>query len=187
MDTLFSKVKSLNGHTCAQLITNGSFTRIYPMESKASRNIAQALNEFVDNVGIPGALICDLATEQTGKNTEVLKAIRRFQIRLLPAEKGRGTTQNHRAETEIREVKTKWKTRMRENQVPARLWDYGLVYIAEVQSLLARGADQRPGIEKVKGQTIDISEWLDFDFYCNIVSLPPGQKGSSATDGLGLC
>ena len=69
MDTLFSKVKSLNGHTCAQLITNGSFTRIYPMESKASRNIAQALNEFVDDVGIPGALICDLATEQTGKNT----------------------------------------------------------------------------------------------------------------------
>ena len=165
MDTLFSKVKSLNGHTCAQLITNGSFTRIYPMESKASRNIAQALNEFVDNVGIPGALICDLATEQTGKNTEVLKAVRRFQIRLLPAEKGRGTTQNHRAETEIREVKTKWKTRMRENQVPALLWDYGLVYIAEVQLLLARGADQRPEIKKEKGQTIDILEWLDFHFY----------------------
>ena len=165
MDTLFSKVKSLNGHVCAQLITNGSFTRIYPMESKASRNIAQALTEFVDDVGIPGTLICDLATEQTGKNTEVLKAIRRFQIRLLPAEKGRGTTQNHRAKTEIREVKTKWKTRMRENQVPARLWDYGLVYIAEVQSLLARGTDQRPGIEKVMGQTVDISEWLDFDFY----------------------
>ncbi|KAI2490038.1 Reverse transcriptase (RNA-dependent DNA polymerase) [Fragilaria crotonensis] len=165
MDTLFSKVKSLNGHTCAQLITNGTFTRIYPMESKSSHNIAQALSEFVDDVGIPGTLICDLASEQTGKNTEVPKAIRRFHIRLLPAEKGRGTTQNHRAETEIREVKTKWKTRMREHQVPTRLWDYGLVYIAEVQSLLARGAEQRPGIEKVMGQTVDISEWLDFDFY----------------------
>ena len=82
----------------------------------------------------------------------------------MPAEKGRGTTQNHRAETEIREVKTKWKTRMRENQVPARLWDYGLVYIAEVQSLLARGRDNRPGIEKVMEQTVDVSEWLDFDF-----------------------
>ena len=165
MDTLFSKVKSLNGHTCAQLITNGTFTRIYPMESKASRNIAQALTEFADDVGIPGTLICDLASEQTGKNSDVLKTIRRLQIRLLPAEKGRGTTQNHRAETEIREVKTKWKTRMRDNQVPARLWDYGLVYIAEVQSLLARGPDQRPGIEKVMGQTVDISEWLDFSFY----------------------
>ncbi|KAI2498322.1 hypothetical protein MHU86_16192 [Fragilaria crotonensis] len=28
MDTLFSKVKSLNGMECAQLITNGSFTRL---------------------------------------------------------------------------------------------------------------------------------------------------------------
>ena len=54
---------------------------------------------------------------------------------------------------------------MRENQVPSRLWDYGLVYISEIQSLLARGTDQRPGIEKVLGQTVDISEWLDFDFY----------------------
>lgn len=54
---------------------------------------------------------------------------------------------------------------MRENQVPARLWDYGLVYIAEVQLLLTRGLDQRPGIEKVMGQTGDISEWLDFSLY----------------------
>ena len=85
------------------------------MECKSSHNIAQALGEFVEDVGIPGTLICDLATEQTGKNTEVLKAVRLFHIRLLPAEIGRGTTQNHQAETEIREVKTKWKTTMREN------------------------------------------------------------------------
>ena len=58
------------------------------------------------------------------------------------------------------------KTRMRSNQVPARLWDYGLVYIAEIQSILARGADKRPtGLEQLTGDTIDISEWLDFDFY----------------------
>jgi hypothetical protein len=54
---------------------------------------------------------------------------------------------------------------MRSNQVPARLWDYGLVYISEIQSILARGVDKRPGLEKLTGETIDISEWLDFDFY----------------------
>jgi hypothetical protein len=123
---------------------------------KASPNIAQALTEFVDDIGILGTLICDLATEQTGKHTEVLKAVRRFQIRLLPAEKGEG---------QRRITEHKWKTRMRENQVPARLWDYGLVYIVEVQSLWAHGFDQRPGIEKVMGLTVDISEWLDFDVY----------------------
>ena len=164
MDTLHSKVKSLGGYKCAQLITNGSFTRVYPLESKESSNIANALSEFVDDVGIPDKLICDFATEQTGKHTDVMRLVRRLHITLMPAEKGRGTTQNHRAETEIREVKTKWKTRMRESQIPSRLWDYGLVYVAEVQSLLARGNDNRPGIEKIMGQTVDISEWLDFDF-----------------------
>ena len=54
---------------------------------------------------------------------------------------------------------------MRSNQVPARLWDYGLVYTSEIQSILARGVDQPPGLEKLTGKTIDISEWLDFDFY----------------------
>ena len=165
MDTLFSKVKSLSGFTCAQLITNGSFTRVYPMESKASANIATVLQEFIDDVGIPETLVCDFASEQTGKHTEVMRIIRQSNIKLRIAEKGRGITQNHRAETEIREIKTKWKTRMRENQVPARLWDYGLVYISEIQSILARGVDKRPGLEKLTGETIDISEWLDFDFY----------------------
>ncbi len=165
MDTLFSKVKSLGGYTCAQLITNGTFTRVYPMETKASSNIARALQEFIDDVGVPDSLVCNFASEQTGKQTEVMKLIRQSNIKLRIAEEGRGITQNHRAETEIREIKTKWKTRMRENQVPTRLWDYGLVYISEIQSILARGDDRRPGFERITGNTIDISEWLDFDFY----------------------
>ena len=107
MDTLFSKVKSLAGFTCAQLITNGTFTRVYPMESKASANIANVLQEFVDDVGIPETLVCDFASEQTGKNSDVMKIIRHMNIKLQIAEKGRGITQNHQAETEIREIKTK--------------------------------------------------------------------------------
>ena len=77
MDTLSFKVKSLAGFTCAQLITNGSFTRVYPMESKASANIATVLlQEFIDDVGIPETLVCDFASEQTGKKTEVMSIIR---------------------------------------------------------------------------------------------------------------
>jgi hypothetical protein len=48
---------------------------------------------------------------------------------------------------------------------PKRLWDYGLVYMAEILSITARGSNQRPGLEEITGQTIDISEWLDFEFY----------------------
>jgi hypothetical protein len=83
-DTLFSKVKSLAGYTCAQLITNGTFTRVYPMESKASSNIATALNTFFDDVGVPVELICDLASEQTGKNTDVMKLRNSFRVLSVP-------------------------------------------------------------------------------------------------------
>jgi hypothetical protein len=100
------------------------------MESKASSNIAIALNSFYDDV--PAELICDLASEQTGKNTDVIKLVQRLNIKLHPAEKGRGITRNGKAESEIREIKTKWKTLTREAQIPSRLLDYGLVYIAEV-------------------------------------------------------
>ena len=82
MDTLFSKVKSISGFTCAQLTTNGSFTRVYPMESKASSNIATVLQEFIDDVGIPETLVCDFASEQTGKNTEVMRIVRQSNIKL---------------------------------------------------------------------------------------------------------
>jgi hypothetical protein len=72
IDTLFSKVTSLAGFTCAQLITNGTLTLGYPMESKSGAEIAQALNEFINDVGIPDTLTCDLTTEQTGRHTKVV-------------------------------------------------------------------------------------------------------------------
>jgi hypothetical protein len=54
---------------------------------------------------------------------------------------------------------------MTDRQVPSQLWDYGLVYIAEILSIIARGKPGQPGIEAVMGHTVDISEWLDFEFY----------------------
>jgi hypothetical protein len=54
---------------------------------------------------------------------------------------------------------------MTERHVPSQLWDYSLVYIAEILSIIARGKNGRPGIDAVMGHTIDISEWLDFKFY----------------------
>jgi hypothetical protein len=164
MDTLFSKVKSIKGNVCAQVITNGQFTRVYPMPSKASEHIAQALRDFIDDVGVPDELVCDLATEQVGVHTPVMQVICRHHIKMHYAEKGR-SKQNHRAETKIRELKQRWKNQMTDKHVPSRLWDYGLVYIAEILSIIACGKSGWPGIEAVMGHTVDISEWLDFEFY----------------------
>ena len=36
---------------------------------------------------------------------------------------------------------------------------------SEILTRMARGQDCRTGYEEVTGQTADISEWLDFEFY----------------------
>jgi hypothetical protein len=94
----------------------------------------------------------------------MMKEVGRLRIRMQNAEKGR-SNQNHKAETEIRELNKRWKTRMIERKAPRCLWDYSLVYMAEILLITARGSNQRPGLEESTGQTIDISEWLDFEFY----------------------
>ncbi len=45
------------------------------------------------------------------------------------------------------------------------LQDFGITVLYTYLKLIARGVDQRPGIERLLGQTVDISEWLDFEFY----------------------
>jgi hypothetical protein len=105
--------------------------------------------------------------------------IRRHHIKMHFAEKGR-SKQNHHAESEIRELKQRWKIRMTEHHVPSRLWDYGLIYIGEILSIIAHGKSGCPGIEAVKGHTVDISEWLDFEFYDCVWCWD--EKGSDMTE-----
>jgi hypothetical protein len=54
---------------------------------------------------------------------------------------------------------------MQKKKVPTQLWDYGLVYEGELLSKMSRGQDGRSGYEMVTGNTPDINEWLDFEFY----------------------
>ena len=54
---------------------------------------------------------------------------------------------------------------MIKKNMPKRLWDFGLIYEAELLSRMARGDDRRTGYELVTSQTADISEWLEFEFY----------------------
>ncbi len=165
MDTLFSRVKSLNNNTCANVFTDGYYTRVFPLPNKSSESVSSSLTDFADDVGIPDTLVCDQATEYIGPHTLFQKEVRQLKIRTRYAKKGRSVTQNHRAVVEIREIKKQWKTRMLRKGIPKALWDYGLVYIAEIQLLITRGSEEVPGLERVLGQTIDISECLDFEFY----------------------
>jgi hypothetical protein len=54
---------------------------------------------------------------------------------------------------------------MTKKKVQKWLWDFRLIYESELLSRMARGSDRRTGYEEITGQTPDISEWLDFEFY----------------------
>jgi hypothetical protein len=125
--------------------------------------VGVSLQDFVDDVGIMDQLVVDGASEQTGPKSEFMKAVRRLHIKLRQTEPY--TPWQNDAERKIGEVKKRWRHRMITRKVPRRLWDYGLVYEAEILSRMAKGPDGRTGIEQVTGDTPDISEWLDFDFY----------------------
>ena len=85
-------------------------------------------------------------------------------IILHTTEQGR-KNQNHAAEREIGILDKRWKLQMTKKNVPKQLWDFGLVYESKLLSQMALGTTGRTGYEEITGQTPDISEWLDFEFY----------------------
>jgi hypothetical protein len=57
---------------------------------------------------------------------------------------------------------------MLKKKVPARLWDYGFSWVCETENIcanLSKYVEGRTPIEIITGDTPDISEYLDFDFY----------------------
>eukprot|EP00957_Ditylum_brightwellii_P026440 2000056-Ditylum_brightwellii.AAC.1 len=54
---------------------------------------------------------------------------------------------------------------MKKKGVPRRLWDLGLMYESKLLTRMAMGHSRRSGYEEVTGNTPDISQWLDFEFY----------------------
>jgi hypothetical protein len=111
----------------------------------SQKEAAESLIDFTDDVGIPETLVMDGVTEFT-------------------AEQGR-KNQNHAAEREIGFLLKRRKLRMQKKNVYSQLWDYGLVYKGELITRMSCGDDGRSGYEQVTGETPDISEWLDFEFY----------------------
>jgi hypothetical protein len=54
--------------------------------------------------------------------------------------------------------------RQRKN-IPTRLWDYAMVHITKLMGMTAQGHNRRMGHDAITGETPDISEYVDFDFY----------------------
>ena len=52
--------------------------------------------------------------------------------------------------------------------VPNRLWDYGIAYVCETGNVIVNTSKYSKGrtpLERITGETPNISEYLDFGFY----------------------
>jgi len=162
-DTFFSDYRSTKGNTMAQLFTNDcKFLRVFLMRKKSEA--ANALLEFIQDMGIPASMHCDGALElQYGKWKEICQD---YGIRQTCTEP-KSPWQN-RAEVNIREVKTYIQRLMDRTNTPKQLWDYCACYAAEIMSLTSNDLyvlHGRTPYEMVTGNTPDISEHVDFGWY----------------------
>ena len=79
------------------------------------------------------------------------------------------TTEPHypwenKAESVIKIIKGKAKRIRVQRNIPKRVWDFDMVLEADIYYRTA-GKDGHPALELLTGDTIDISEWLEFEFY----------------------
>ena len=161
-DTMFAKTKSIQQNTCAQIYTDGKgYVRADPMRSKAEAGMT--LSRLMEDVGIPNEIVSDGAPEVIGKGTEFGKLSRQFSIKRHQTEPE--TQRHNRAEDSIRELKRRWKQRVIKRRVPKKVWDFAIVWESEILSRLCRHGTTISGIERITGDTPDISEWIEFEFY----------------------
>lgn len=165
LDWLTARHKSLSGNTGAYVITNGHFTSCYPKPRDDQANATASLRAFVDEVGVPTNLKCDLAKSTSGKHTEFVKYCSKNGITQTWSEAQRPNQIPH-VDVEIRELKKRVQTKRTQKRIPNRLWDFVAVNQTELMRFLPRQSLQgRNGWEEVMGSSADISEYLDFGIY----------------------
>jgi len=116
----------------------------------------------MEEVGIPETVVIDNAGEQTGDNTEFVKA---YLYKIWQRQTEPYTPKQNWAESAIGKLKKQWCNKMGKKGIPKHLWDCGLTWASEINNQTAHGPSACTPLETITGDTPDISEWLDFDFY----------------------
>ena len=172
-DTMFTKIKSIRGHKMAQVFTDGKGdTHLYPLTEKAA--VGSSLMTFIQDIGVPRDLVTDGAKEETLGTW--LETAKKFRIRQHIAEPY--SQWQNRAEWEIGELKRLMSHHRRMTNCPKRLWCYLGKWVAAIRGLTAKNtlSDSRVPSEARLGDTPDISEYAQFDWYQTVWVIDP-KKG----------
>ena len=164
IDWMTSKTKGVGQETGAQVMTSErGLVRVYPGISNTTEHASHALDAFCQDAGVPERLHSDRAKEYCANGCAFLQNVKKKQIDTTYTEPGRH--EMHNIDVLIRELKKRYQDKMRNKNVPSRLWPYVLEHQAKIMSLIPRGREGRSGYEIVTGKTPDISEYIDFDIW----------------------
>ena len=181
-DTMDGRSKSILGNRYAQVFANkGYFAKIYPIDKKSKAG--DALKLFCQEFGVPESLTFDGSKEQNGKNTQFMHQIKSHKIDHHVSEPD--IKNQVLVEPVIGELRRRWFRTMIRKRVPPSLWDFGMTWVSEIMSRTYSSAGELTGaipIQKITGETEDISEYLDFGFYDRVwykdnAGLDPAQAG----------
>ena len=166
-DTMMAKVRSIRGHTCAQVYGNKfGFIKSYLMDDHNMQSVGDTLSLMIQDVGVVQKLHTDNAPEMIGRRTPFFKRARKEGIDLTTIEPLR-PDENY-GEILVKKAKIMSSKLMTRRNVPLKLWCYALDYACDLESIKVpvmyrnRG---RTGYEIIFGSTPDISEYVEFEFY----------------------
>jgi hypothetical protein len=160
---MFSSIPSTQGNTMGQIFVNDiGFVKFIPMKQKSEAG--HALAEFIQDIGIPSSLHTDDAKELTLGTWRKVRLDHAIKQTLSEPY----SPWQNRAEGAIRDVKNHARCLMSRNNAPRCLWDFCTCYTAEIRCLTAQplySLHGRTAYELVTGDTPDISEYAEFDWY----------------------
>ena len=157
-DTMQFKTKLLAQHKCVQIFATDDFAVAYPVRTE--RHIRDTLRTLAEDVGIPRELLTDNVNAMTGYEADFKKQAHFLKIKMWSS-KPHNKKQN-KGERIIGELWRRWRDKRRKKNIPSWLWDYVLVWCAEIHSCTYNHKTQRTGLKRLTGDTPDISECLDF-------------------------
>jgi len=120
---------------------------------------------LIQQVGIPNEIHRDGAPEMSG-NSQFNRACQEYRIKSTFTEPH--SPWQNKCENTIGVLSKKLKARRSRRRIPKCVWDYHIVWEAQIYSRTVHKDHSTP-LEALTGDTIDISEWTEFEFYDLVV------------------
>ena len=163
-DIMEFPMRSIDGQKTAHTIGNGhGYARMFPMDTK--RQTIYALDDFVQNVGIPENLQMDNDPNMPGWS---VWNERRRSYRINPLYSEPHSPWQLRAEVDVREIKRGIKRFSMRARSPLRLWNYLGPLVCKLRCFVASdhpNLQGRSNYELIHGQTPEIGPYIQHAWY----------------------